>query len=201
MRLYFHELHDTHTDDQVEQALETFKTSPKTRHHLTSWGPMSERPALSAGGHPRSVANKRDLNAFIKHAPVQARNWVPPLLRLQAELFSPRKNAFFKHADVQLMLAHKDGRVAGRISAHIDHEHNRYWNERTGFFGFFESEDDPEVTTALLSAAEEWLRARGMDRIRGPMNFSTNGEVGFLVDGHDSRPVVMMPYTHAYTWD
>ena len=123
---------------------------------------------------------------------------MPPLLRLQAELFSPRKNAFFKHADVQLMLAHKDGRVAGRISAHIDHEHNRYWNERTGFFGFFESEDDPEVTTALLSAAEEWLRARGMDRIRGPMNFSTNGEVGFLVEGHDSRPVVMMPFTHAY---
>jgi len=37
-----------------------------------------------------------------------------------------------------------------------------------------------------------------MDRIRGPMNFSTNGEVGFLAEGHDRPPVVMMPYTHAY---
>jgi len=123
---------------------------------------------------------------------------VPPLLRLQAELFSPKKNAFYRHADVQLFLAHKDGRPAGRISAHIDREHNRYWNECTGFFGFFECEDDPGVAAALLSTAEEWARQRGMDGIRGPMNFSTNGEVGFLVEGHDSPPMVMMPYTHAY---
>src|SRR5512134_759974 len=186
----------------------TTRSSRRWRHSKLSAenkasSPDFVEPDERAAGAERSrvsvapVANKRDLNAFIKlpwRLYKGERNWVPPLLRLQAELFSVRKNAFFKHANVQLMLAHKDGRVAGRISAHIDHEHNRYWNERTGFFGFFESEDDPEVTTALLSAAEEWLRARGMDRIRGPMNFSTNGEVGFLVEGHDSRPVVMMPF-------
>jgi hypothetical protein len=116
-------------------------------------------------------------------------------------LFSPAKNAFFQHADVQLFLARKGGRLAGRITAHIDHEHNRYWNEKTGFFGFFECIDDIEVARALLTTAEEWVRARGMDRIRGPMNFSTNGEVGFLVEGHDSRPVVMMTYTHRYYLD
>jgi len=147
------------------------------------------------------VSGKADLDSFIKlpwRLYKGANNWVPPLLKLQNELFSPAKNAFYQHADVQLFLARKDGRVAGRISAHIDHEHNRYWSERTGFFGFFECEDDPAVAAALLCAAESWLRARGMERNRGPMNFSTNGEVGFLVEGHDSPPVVMMPYTHAY---
>ncbi len=147
------------------------------------------------------MSGKGDLDAFIRlpwrlyHG---ASNWVPPLLKLQNELFSPAKNAFYLHADVQLFLARKQGRVAGRISAHIDHEHNRYWSERTGFFGFLECEDHPEVAEALLSTAEDWLRARGMERIRGPMNFSTNGEAGFLVEGYDSPPMVMMPYTHAY---
>ena len=123
---------------------------------------------------------------------------MPPLLRLQDELFSPKKNAFFEHADVQLFLARRDAVVVGRISAHIDHEHNRYHDERTGFFGFFETENDPTVAGTLLGSAERWLRERGMERVRGPMNFSINGEIGFLVEGFDSPPVVMMPYTHAY---
>lgn len=125
-------------------------------------------------------------------------NWVPPLLRLQRELLSPKHNAFFQHADVQFFLAWRDGRPAGRISAQVDREHNRYQNERTGFFGFFECEDDPEPAAALLSAAEGWLRERGLERIRGPFNLSINGEVGFLVQGFDSPPMIMMPYTHPY---
>jgi GNAT superfamily N-acetyltransferase len=123
---------------------------------------------------------------------------VPPLLRLQDETFSRKHNAFFQHADVQLFLARRGDTAVGRISAQVDHEHNRYQNERTGFFGFFETEDDPRVAAALFETAEKWLRERGMDRIRGPLNFSTNGELGFLVDGFDSPPVVLMTYTHPY---
>jgi hypothetical protein len=99
---------------------------------------------------------------------------------------------------VQLFLARRNGEVVGRISAQVDHEHNRFHNERTGFFGFFEAEDDPAVVAALFETAEQWLRKRGMDRARGPLNFSTNGELGFLVDGFDSPPVVLMTYTHPY---
>ena len=166
---------------------------------------MRDSPGPGAG--PVSVApvvSKADLDAFIKlpwRLYKGERNWVPPLLKLQHELFSPKQNAFYQHADVQLFLARRGDRVAGRISAHIDHEHNRYWNEHTGFFGFFECENDPAVAAALLSTAERWLQQRGMDRIRGPMNFSTNGEVGFLVEGRDLPPVIMMPYTHAYYLD
>jgi len=122
-------------------------------------------------------------------------------VRFQRELLSPKHNPFFQHADVCLFLARRNGDVVGRISAQIDHEHNRYHDERTGFFGFFESENDPAVASALLSAAEEWLRARGMERIRGPLNFSINGEVGFLADGFDSAPQVLMPYTQPYYLD
>jgi len=99
---------------------------------------------------------------------------------------------------VQLFIATRSGRITGRISAHVDHEHNRYHDERTGFFGFFECEDDRDSSGSLFAAAEDWLRGRGMDTARGPLNFSTNGEAGLLVDGFDSPPMVLMPYTHAY---
>lgn len=150
------------------------------------------------------VDGKDDLDAFIRlpwRLYANDPNWVPPLLRLQREQFSPRHNPFFEHADVRLFLARRHGQVVGRISAQIDHEHNRYHDERTGFFGFFESENDPEIARALLAAAEGWLRHRGMDRVRGPLSFSINGEVGFLIDGFHSPPMIMMPYSPPYYID
>ena len=113
------------------------------------------------------MASKRDLEEFIRlpwRLYRESQYWVPPLLRLQRELLSPKQNPFFEHADVQLFLARRDGRVVGRISSQIDHEHNRYHNERTGFFGFFECEKDASIASTLLDKAANWLRDRGMDR-------------------------------------
>jgi hypothetical protein len=122
-------------------------------------------------------------------------NWIPNLLILQRELISEKKNPFFDHGEAQLFLAKRDGVVVGRISANIDRRHNDYHKERTGFFGFFESENDPEVAHALFAAAEAWLRERGMDRVRGPFGFSIDQEVGILIEGYDMPPTIDM--THA----
>lgn len=148
-----------------------------------------------------AVDGKQDLEAFIRlpwRLYASDPNWVPPLLMLQRREFSPRHNPFFQHADVRLFLARRDGRVVGRVSAQVDHEHNRYHGERTGFFGFFESDNDPDVARVLLGTAEEWLREKGTERVRGPLSFSINGEVGLLVDGFDSPPMLMMPYSPPY---
>src|SRR3954469_18145667 len=84
--------------------------------------------------------------------------WVPPL-RIERRLFlSPRFNAFFKHGEAQLFVARRDGRVVGRISAHIDRAFNAYHDNRWGMFGFLEVEEDAEALLALLEAAEGWLR-------------------------------------------
>jgi hypothetical protein len=80
----------------------------------------------------------------------------------------------------------------------VDREHNRFHEERTGFFGFFESEDDQEVATALLGTAEGWLRERGMEAARGPLSFSINQEVGLLIDGFDTPPMIMMNHARPY---
>ena len=148
-----------------------------------------------------AVATSRQRDQFLRlpwrlysHDPV----WVPNLLMLQREVIDPKKNPFFEHGEAQLYLAVKDGRPAGRISAHIDRLHNEYHGEKTGFFGFFESEDDAEVAAGLFETAESWLRDRGMERARGPMNFSVNEEVGMLVEGFEHPPMIAMTHSLPY---
>jgi GNAT superfamily N-acetyltransferase len=124
--------------------------------------------------------------------------WVPPL-RLERHLFlSPRTGPFFKHGDAQLFLARRDGRVAGRISAHIDHAYNAHHDARWGWFGFLEFEDDPQVLGALLAAAERWLRDRGMERMVGPADFAMNDESGVVIEGSELSPMVRQPWHPPY---
>jgi len=121
--------------------------------------------------------------------------WVPPVKYFQKELFNRQKHPFHKHSDVTVFLARDaKGRAAGRIVSIVNHIHNDHHNEKTGFFGFLEGEKDEELFRLLLVAAEEELQAAGMNKVRGPMNFSTNEECGLLVKGFDSSPLIMMTY-------
>jgi hypothetical protein len=122
------------------------------------------------------------------------RAYIAPLEMELRDRLSPGKNPFFEHAEAVYFTAHRGGRVVGRCSAQIDHEHLRVHRDKTGFFGFFDTIDDAEVAEKLLRAAERWLSDRGMKRIRGPFSLSINEECGMLVDGFEHPPVVMMPH-------
>lgn len=108
------------------------------------------------------------------------------------------KNPFFGHADVQFWLARKDGRDVGRISAQIDHQALSVRPDAAGQFGLLAAEDDPAIFHALISTAEDWLRARGMKRIQGPINLNINEEIGLLVDGFDTPPMLLMGHDNPY---
>jgi hypothetical protein len=114
------------------------------------------------------------------------------------EALSPKHNPFFEHADYQFWLARKNGRDVGRISAQIDHLARTDASAPAGYFGMIAAEDDPEVFRALLSTAEDWLRARGRAQVIGPFNLSINEEVGLLVDGFNTPPMVMMGHDPRY---
>jgi GNAT superfamily N-acetyltransferase len=122
---------------------------------------------------------------------------VPPLLAEERKRIDP-KHPFFEHGTVQLFLAYRDGRPVGRIAAIENRLHNEFHGDRVGFFGMFESVDDPEVAGALLDRAAEWVVGRGLDRLRGPTNFSTNEECGLLIENFDDPPYVMMTYNPPY---
>lgn len=143
----------------------------------------------------------KDISDFIEVAFDVYRDdpaWVPPLYMEITDRLSPKKNPFFEHAEVGLFTAWKDGKLVGRISAQIDHEHLRIHQDNVGFFGFFDTVDDQEVASALIAAAEAWLVERGMTTMRGPFSLSINEETGMLVEGFDSPPTIMSPHHRAY---
>ena len=115
-----------------------------------------------------------------------------------ALFLSRRFNAFFEHADAQLFLARRGGRVVGRVSAQIDHAFNEFQGNDWGMFGFLEVEEDQEVLRALLDAAAAWLRERGRDRMVGPMDFTMNDECGVLIEGFERPPMVEQPWQPPY---
>jgi GNAT superfamily N-acetyltransferase len=150
------------------------------------------------------VTNQKQRQAFAKFAWRVYRNdprWVPPIFMDRLALLDPEKHPFWEHAEMQLFLAMRGEEVVGTISAHINHRHNEVYEDKVGFFGFFEVIEDYVVAEALFTAASSWLREQGMEAMRGPENPSQNEEVGLLIDGFDLPPVVMMPYNPRYYQD
>ncbi len=123
--------------------------------------------------------------------------FVPQLNKDMREHFS-RLNPFFDHADAVYFIAADGGRVCGRIAAFVNRDHNEFHREKTGFFGFFDCVNELSVAGALFDAAARYLKGKGMETMRGPMNFSTNEECGFLLEGFAEPPFIMMPYNPPY---
>jgi hypothetical protein len=146
------------------------------------------------------VKSPHDLDDFIKLPfSLYSRDplFVPPLIMDMRERFSQR-NPFFLHANVKYFLSKQEGKFVGRVASIVDRRHNEFHNDSVGFFGFFESVNDCSVLSSLLDAVSRELREEGMDTIRGPMNFSTNEECGFLIEGFKERPLLMTPYNPPY---
>ncbi len=121
--------------------------------------------------------------------------WIPALFMDARNSLNRKRHPFHEHADVEFFLARDDsGRVVGRVCAIVNHAFVDYHGEKTGHFGFFETFRNQEAATALLNAASDWVRARDMERIQGPFNFSTNETCGCLVDGFQTPPMIMMPH-------
>lgn len=117
--------------------------------------------------------------------------WVPPLIEGQLEKLDPQRNPFWRSADRQLWLAHRDGAPQGTIAAILD----QHGSQALGMFGFFECLPDQEAANALLAKAEDWLRARGAASLRGPYNPSLSDDNGILIEGSHTRPAILEAHT------
>ncbi len=146
------------------------------------------------------VKTRQDLNKFIRLLwPLYKDDpaWVPPLILDRRMQLAP-SNPYFEHATYSSWIAYRDGKPVGRISAQIDRLHLERYQDGTGFFGMLEAEDNLETFRALMDTAETWLRTKGMRRVAGPYNLSINQELGLLVDGYDSPPMIMMGHARPY---
>ena len=148
----------------------------------------------------RALADRNEFSQFFRF-PWQLYaddpNWVPPLLSIRRQLLDHAKHPAWQYMDGEYFAAWRNGEIVGTIAAFINHEHNRYHQEKIGFFGLFESINDEQVVAQLLDAACEWVRSKGANAVRGPANFTTNEECGLLVENF-SQPIIMMPYNPPY---
>jgi GNAT superfamily N-acetyltransferase len=149
----------------------------------------------------KTVRSKKDMTAFIKFPWIIYKDdpcWVPPLIMDRKKLFNRNKNPFFRHAEMELFLAYSNGKIVGRIAAITNENHNKFHSDNLGFFGFFESINDQEVSSLLLNRVKTWLKERGKEGMIGPMNPSTNDEAGLLIDGFNTPPFVLMCHNPKY---
>lgn len=149
----------------------------------------------------QEVTNRRTLKQFIGLPwEIYADDplWVPPIKPIQQRLLTPGKHPFWQRAERKLFLARRGDQVVGRIAAIVNHALNDFQQENGGAWGFFECRRDPEAAMALFAVADDWLRQAGVEFSRGPLNPSTNHEVGLLVEGFDSPPAFMMTYNPTY---
>lgn len=136
--------------------------------------------------------------------------WTPPL---RADLLGSKvlgivglltpQNHYHRTAEVTHFLARRGGEVVGRISAAINHRFNEWYQDRFGFFGFFDCINDVTVAHALLDAARNWMRERGCRIMRGPGEYSnaTHERQGVLIDGFDSEPCIEQTHNYPYYGD
>jgi hypothetical protein len=145
----------------------------------------------------RPARTKRELKRFVK-VPFRLHRdrpqWVAPLVYERMEFLDRGKNPWFEHGEAELLVAERDGEPVGRVSAHLDRRWDEFQGGNDAMFGFFETAEDPEVARALLEAASEWARERGRERILGPMDFTTNDELGILIEGYERRPMILEPW-------
>jgi GNAT superfamily N-acetyltransferase len=147
----------------------------------------------------RPISSKADRKKFVDlpfRLYADDPNWVPPLRNEALGLITPGKNGWFSHAQAQLFLAERAGRVVGRISAHIDTlaltmPAAQGFGPGVGQWGLFDAED-ADIGAQLIETAEDWLRGQGMTRALGPISMSIWEEPGLLIDGFDHAPTIMM---------
>ena len=149
----------------------------------------------------KKVESKKDLKTFIDfHYDLYEGNEydVPNLFSDEMNTLGKDKNAAFEFCEAEYYLAYKDGKLAGRVAAIINHKANNKWGKKSVRFGWIDFIDDREVSKALLDAVEKYGREKGMEDVVGPLGFTDMDPEGMLVWGFDQLGTMPTIYNYAY---
>ena len=149
----------------------------------------------------RPVRTRAELRKFVNFPEkLYRRNpyYVPPLVFDQMDTLDQEKGAAQEFCDSELYLAYKDGELAGRVAAIVNHKANEQWNHKEVRFGWYDFIEDPEVAKALMDKVYEFGRKHGMESVVGPLGFTDFDPEGMLVDGYDRISTMALIYNHPY---
>lgn len=147
------------------------------------------------------VSNEKAMEDFLRlpYGIYQAEpNWVAPLKSEVRRTLDPDRNPYFNQASLQLFVCYKDGRPVSRLALIIDKFHLQKFGRRRAFFGYFESENDPEAVAALFRRAEEHIRFERMESLEGPFSPNYYSELGVQIDRFGTPPAFFQPFNPPY---
>ena len=124
--------------------------------------------------------------------------YCPPIFFDEVNTFDPESNPALEVCDFILYMAYRNGKIVGRIAGIINHRANEAWGVKKCRFGWFDFVDDYSVFCSLIDAVAEWGRARGMERLNGPVGFTDFDHQGLLIEGFDYNAPMASLYTHPY---
>ncbi len=151
--------------------------------------------------HIKEVLTVRERLLFIKFAEQLykgADNFVPPLRRDELDRLDPKTNPAFSYCSATLFMAIKENRVCGRIALIENRKSNLIWGEKRVRFGWFDFEDNLEISQALLNRAEEWAKERGAQIVSGPHGFNDIDAQGLLTEGFQNSSTTFTLYNFDY---
>lgn len=149
----------------------------------------------------KEVITESDLKKFVQFQYDLYKNnkyWVPPLKSEEITDLRKDKNPAFDFCESKMWLAYKDGKIAGRICAIINHHYVEKWKDNAARFGWIDFIDDEEVSAKLFDAAENWAREKGVEHIHGPLGFTDMDAEGTLIEGFEELSTLGAIYNYPY---
>jgi GNAT superfamily N-acetyltransferase len=149
----------------------------------------------------REISSRKELKQFVRFPFSLYKDdarWIPPLIRGELDTLDRKFNPAFEHCDTLFLMAYRDGLPAGRIAGIINYRYIEHWNKKDARFCWFDVIDNLEVTRALFEGVERWASEKGMNRLVGPMGFTTFERQGMLVSGFHEMPTFSGCYNFPY---
>ncbi len=149
----------------------------------------------------KEVISKKEMKKFILFPHKLYKNcpyWVPPLNMDERTTLSKKSNPAFDFCRAKYYLAYKGNEVVGRIAGIINEKYVEVWKNKYARFGWVDFIDDYDVSKALFTAVENWVKENGMVGMQGPLGFTDFDKEGMLIEGFEELGSMMGIYNYPY---
>lgn len=148
------------------------------------------------------VETTKELNDFVMLPFKLYKNddsWVPPLISEFKKYVLGKDNALNQAGPNERIVAYQDGNIAARLLVGINQELNEYKGFNEGYIALYECIEDDEVSKKILQCAENFLKERGVEKIKGPLSLPGGDDYrGFLIDNFTDPTLIMNIYNKKY---
>lgn len=147
------------------------------------------------------VKSAKEMMAFITF-PMELyknnKNFVPPLIAEEKQIWNPRHNPALQYSEARLFLAYRDQKIVGRTAAIINFKEKEELGIDKVRFGWIDFIDDPEVSQVLIEKIKDFARENNIPKIEGPMGFTNLDKSGVLTKGFDRLATMIGIYNAPY---